>query len=51
MVSKKLGRGENTLALVLPEAFRGKWMRLDPIGHEGEVAIHRLEVTAFKQAE
>ena len=51
MVSKNLGRGQNTLALVLPETFRGKWIRLDPIGHETEVAIHALDITTFDQVE
>jgi len=50
MVSKNLSSGKNTLALILPENFRGKWIRLDPIDHEGELTIHALDVTTFKQA-
>lgn len=47
MVSKNLKSGENTLALVLPEAFRGKWVRLDPIDHEGEFTIHALNIAPY----
>ena len=47
MVSKRVDRGRNTLALVLPEAFRGRWLRLDPIDHDGEFTIHTLDTTSF----
>ena len=47
MISKSVRRGGNTLALVLPEAFRGRWIRLDPIDHDGEFTIHKLDITSF----
>lgn len=47
MVSKTMEKGANTLALVLPESFRGQWIRIDPLDHDGEFAIHKLEFTSF----
>lgn len=47
MVSKNLSSGENTLALVLPETFRGRWIQVVPIDYEGEFSIHALDVASF----
>ena len=47
MVSKNIQTGSNTLALVLPEDFRGKWVRLDSMDHNGGFKIQKLEITSF----
>jgi len=47
MVSKNLSNGNNILALVFPEAFRGRWIRLDPIDYDGKFNIHTLDTAPF----
>jgi hypothetical protein len=50
MIAKNLTKGQNILALVLPDSYRGKWIRLDPIDYDGEFTIKSLEVASFDQA-
>lgn len=47
MVSKNLKKGRNKLALVLPETFRNRRIRLEPIEHAGEFTVHAVDFASF----
>jgi hypothetical protein len=43
MVSKNLIRGENVLGLILPESYKGRWIRLEPVDKDNEFTIKKLK--------